>query len=119
MDLAELREDSGEWQRDQLDTGVRGSNAAIQSGSPFGRIDRPCVIDYVAFLHVGGFSKELNDVSGCSASPVDGCFHGPHFLTRTALLAALLGRRCGFYPGPSFLGKPRAYKSFRFSTLLL
>jgi hypothetical protein len=50
--------DSGEGQKDQLDTGVRGSNAAIQSGSCFGRIDRPCVIDSVAILHVGGFSKE-------------------------------------------------------------
>jgi len=26
----------------------------------------------LAFLHVGGFSKELNDVSGCSSSPVLG-----------------------------------------------
>jgi hypothetical protein len=52
------KKDAGEGQKDQLDTGVRGSNAAIHSGSCFGRIDRPCVIDYLAILHVGGFSKE-------------------------------------------------------------
>ena len=75
-----------------MDTGVRGSNAAIQSGSSFGRIDRPCVIDYVAFLHVGGFSKELNDVSGCSASPVDWCFHGPHFSYANCAARCLIGK---------------------------
>ncbi len=47
-----------EGQRVQLDTGVRESNASIQSGSCFGRIDGPCVIDWVAIQHVGGFSKE-------------------------------------------------------------
>jgi hypothetical protein len=47
-----------EGRRDQLDAGVRESNASIQSGSCFGRIDCPCVIAWVAIQHVGGFSKE-------------------------------------------------------------
>jgi hypothetical protein len=65
------------------------------------------------------FQKSLMMFPVVQLLPLTGVFTARIFLTRTALLAALLGRRCGFYLGPSFLGKPRAYKSSRFPTLLL
>ena len=37
--------DSGEGRRDQLGAGVRKANAEIQSGSYFGRFERPNDID--------------------------------------------------------------------------
>jgi hypothetical protein len=46
---------SGRW-KDQLDTGLRQANAEIQSGSSFGRIDRPDDFDYRVIDHIGSFS---------------------------------------------------------------
>jgi len=50
--------DSSEGRRDRLDTGVREANAEIQSGSYFGRIDRPCDIDRVVIRRMGDLSKQ-------------------------------------------------------------
>ena len=65
------------------------------------------------------FQKSVLMFPAVQLLPLTGVFTARIFLTRTALLAGLLGRRCGFYLGPSFLGKPQAYKSSRFPTLLL
>jgi hypothetical protein len=49
--------DSGEGRRDQLGAGVRKANAEIQSGSYFGRIERPGDIDRVVIYRVESFFK--------------------------------------------------------------
>ena len=47
--------DSGEGQRDQLGAGVRKANAEIQSGSYFGRFERPNDIDRMVVHRRVGF----------------------------------------------------------------
>jgi hypothetical protein len=53
-----VREGFGRGPRDQLDTGVRTENAEIQSGSNFGRIDRPDDFDHGVVSRVGSLSKQ-------------------------------------------------------------
>jgi len=47
--------DSGEGRRDQLGAGVRKANAEIQSGSYFGRFERPNDIDRMVVHRRVGF----------------------------------------------------------------
>ena len=47
--------DSGEGRRDQLGAGVRKPNAEIQSGSYFGRFERPNDIDPIVVHRRVGF----------------------------------------------------------------
>jgi hypothetical protein len=47
--------DSGEGRRDQLGAGVRKANAEIQSGSYFGRFERPNDVDRMVVHRRVGF----------------------------------------------------------------